>query len=88
MPIHNVLILKSSGQNIFSWTQIAFNLDDDLLSSFTSAIFTFTQELGEKSIHVLDMENLKFLYAYEQEYDLILAMGIDRDDEKQLLRSY
>ncbi len=84
MPIHNVLILKSSGQNIFSWTQIAFNLDDDLLSSFTSAIFTFTQELGEKSIHVLDMENLKFLYAYEQEYDLILAMGIDRDDEKQL----
>ncbi|MFX1465765.1 MAG: hypothetical protein ACFFA5_04770 [Promethearchaeota archaeon] len=84
MPIHNVLILKSSGQNVFSWTQRSFNLDDDLLSSFTSAIFTFTQELGEKSIHVLDMENLKFLYAYEQENDLILAMGIDRDDEKQL----
>lgn len=84
MPIHNVLILKSSGQNIFGWTQRSFNLDDDLLSSFTSAIFTFTQELGEKSIHVLDMENLKFLYAYEPVYDLILAMGIDRDDEKQL----
>ena len=65
MPVHNVLILKHSGQNVFSWTQRSFNLDDDLLSSFTSAIFTFVSELGEKSIEIMDMENLKFLYAYE-----------------------
>lgn len=84
MPIHNVLILKSSGQNIFSWTQRSFNLDDDLLSSFTSAIFTFVSELGEKSVEIMDMENLKFLYSYEPMYDLIFSMSIDRDDEKQL----
>ena len=84
MPIHNVLILKSSGQNIFSWTQRSFNLDDDLLSSFTSAIFTFVSELGEKSVEIMDMENLKFLYSYEPIYDLIFSMSIDRDDEKQL----
>ncbi len=84
MPIHNVLILKSSGQNIFSWTQRSFNLDDDLLSSFTSAIFTFVSELGEKSIEIMDLENLKFLYSYEPKYDLIFSMSIDRDDEKQL----
>jgi hypothetical protein len=82
MPIHNVLILKSDGRSIFSWTQRSFNLDDDLLSSFTSAIFTFTHELGEKSIEIMDMENLKFLYSYEPMYELIFSMGIDREDEK------
>ncbi|MFX1519700.1 MAG: hypothetical protein ACFFCD_07255 [Promethearchaeota archaeon] len=84
MPIHNVLILKSSGQNIFSWTQRSFNLDDDLLSSFTSAIFTFVSELGERSIEIMDLENLKFLYSYEPMYELIFSMSIDRADEKQI----
>jgi hypothetical protein len=84
MLIHNVLILKSDGRSIFSWTQRSFNLDDDLLSSFTSAIFTFTHELGEKSIEIMDMENLIFLYSYEPMYELIFSMGIDREDEKQL----
>ncbi|MBD3196447.1 MAG: hypothetical protein GF317_15415 [Candidatus Lokiarchaeota archaeon] len=78
--IHNILILKRSGEKLFnrSYSEIAWN--EILTSGFISALFNFTQELFSADIQDLELGPYKLLFESEKNDDLIICAIFDKID--------
>ncbi|MEJ2280225.1 MAG: hypothetical protein P8Y70_21130 [Candidatus Lokiarchaeota archaeon] len=76
--IHNILLLKRSGEKLYnrSYSEIAWN--EILTSGFISALFNFTHELFSADIQDLELGPYKLLF--ETEGSLILVAIFDKFD--------
>ncbi|MFX1294545.1 MAG: hypothetical protein ACFFD2_06805 [Promethearchaeota archaeon] len=54
-------------------------MDDNLISGFLSAIFTLSKELSIDKIHVMEMQESKFIYEAHAPFIFILNVAKDLD---------
>ena len=69
MNIHNVFIFRDSGICLYSrnFTNY-YDMEDNLIASFVTALRSFTQEIVGKRIGTIEMGNLKFTIIKKVEY--------------------
>ncbi|MHA1754959.1 MAG: ADP-ribosylation factor-like protein [Candidatus Odinarchaeia archaeon] len=80
--IHNVYIIKKSGECLFSKSYGMKSLDEGLISGFLSALQSFVSEVSGDAIKVIRTGNIKFIYGVGK--DLIFVFSASEDeDEKQ-----
>jgi len=69
MNIHNVFIFRDSGICLYSrnFTNY-YDMEENLIASFVTALRSFTQEIVGKRIETIEMGNLKFTIIKKAEY--------------------
>lgn len=77
--IHNILILKRTGEKLFNYNfgEVAWN--EILTSGFISALFNFTQGVFEADIQDLELGPYRFMFESSQE-DYIIVAIFDKND--------
>lgn len=73
MDIHAFFILKKNGISIYHRNfskKIKYNID--LVSPFFSAIFDFSQEVVSRSLEILEMDDLRFVFKVSKDYIFVL----------------
>ena len=83
--IHNVYILKKTGESLIHGYYGSIEVDDTLITGFLSAISTFAEEIGAESVESLVMKNMKFVYAMDKsipEEPIIFAVSVDREEDE------
>ncbi|MFX1466594.1 MAG: hypothetical protein ACFFA5_08995, partial [Promethearchaeota archaeon] len=63
--IHNVYILKKTGESLIHGYYGSIEVDETLITGFLSAISSFAEEIGAESVESLVMKNMKFVYAMD-----------------------
>ncbi len=77
--IKDFFILHETGYSLYHRAYVASKIDDDLISGFLSAIFTLSKELSIDRIHVMDMQESKFIYEARSPFIFILNVAKDVD---------
>lgn len=69
MNIHNLFIFRNSGICLYSrnFTNY-YDMEENLIASFVTALRSFTQEIVGKRIETIEMGNLKFTIIKKNEY--------------------
>ena len=69
MDIHNLFIFRNSGICLYSrnFTNY-YDMEENLISSFFTALRSFTQEIVGKNIETIEMGNLKFTIIKKNKY--------------------
>lgn len=69
MNIHNLFIFRNSGICLYSrnFTHY-YTIEDNLISSFLTALSSFTREIVGKNIETIEIENIKFTIIKKNEY--------------------
>jgi hypothetical protein len=85
--IHNVWILeKKSGILLFHEKLGSIETEEDLLSGFLSAIFSFAEsEMGGKGLELMEMG--EYIMTYCDSHDLLFVMAADKEDDPLILRA-
>jgi hypothetical protein len=87
--IHNVYILKKTGESLIHGYYGSIEVDETLITGFLSAISTFAEEIGAESVETLVMKNMKFVYAMDTSLPddpLIFAVSVDREEDEQKIK--
>jgi hypothetical protein len=83
--IHNVYILKKTGESLLHGYYGSIEVDESLITGFLSAISSFAEEIGAESVESLVMKNMKFVYSLETTTPdpIIFAVCIDREEDSK-----
>ena len=87
--IHNVYILRKTGESLIHGYYGSIEVDETLITGFLSAISTFAEEIGAESVESLVMKNMKFVYAMDAslpEDPIIFAVSVDREEDEQKIK--
>lgn len=86
--IHNVYILKKTGESLIHGYYGSIEVDEALITGFLSAISTFAEEIGAESVESLVMKNMKFVYAMDTSTPepIIFAVSVDREEEEYKIK--
>lgn len=76
--IHNVYIMKRSGECIISRKYGSLKVDEDLVTGFLSAILNFSEQLDGERVESIVMGNKKFVYTGMG--DVIFIAYADKND--------
>lgn len=76
--IHNVYIMRKSGECLISRKYGSLEADDDLVTGFLSAILNFGEQIGGERVESIIMGNKKFVYTVMN--DIIFIAYADKDD--------
>ncbi len=76
--IHNVYIMRKSGECLISRKYGSLEADDDLVTGFLSAILNFGEQIDGERVESIVMGNKKFVYTSID--DLIFIAYADKDD--------
>jgi hypothetical protein len=76
--IHNFYLLKKSGECIIHRKYGSLETDENLVTGFLSAIFSFGRNISGCNIESVLMDDKKFIYVING--DAIFAAYTDRDD--------
>lgn len=76
--IHNFYLLKKSGECVVHRKYGSLETDENLVTGFLSAMFSFGRNISGCNIESVLMEDKKFVYVING--DVILAAYADRDD--------
>ncbi len=76
--IHNFYILKKSGECIIHRKYGSLETDENLVSGFLSAMFSFGRNISGRNIESVLLDDKKFVYVCNEE--VIFAAYTDRDD--------
>ena len=84
--IHDIFIALKKGILLFSKSYIdeKKEYDDDLVSSFLTAIISFAAEMGEDSVEAMSFKNLKFVYGIFGKLSVIFL--VDKEDNEDLVK--
>jgi small GTP-binding protein len=82
--IHNVYIIKKSGECLLSKSYGSKSLDEGLISGFLSALQSFVSEVSGDAIKVIRTGNIKFIYGVGQ--DLIFVFSTSEDEDDKLIQ--
>ncbi|MFX1518758.1 MAG: hypothetical protein ACFFCD_02390 [Promethearchaeota archaeon] len=87
--IHNVYILKKTGENLLHGYYGSIEVDESLITGFLSAISSFAEEIGAESVESLIMKNMKFVYALDTSTpeSIIFAVCADREEEQRKIEN-
>lgn len=87
--IHNVYILKKTGENLLHGYYGSIEVDESLITGFLSAISSFAEEIGAESVESLIMKNMKFVYALDTSTpdSIIFAVCVDREEEQRKIEN-
>ena len=77
--IKDFFILNETGHSVYHRAYISSKIDDDLVSGFLSAIFSISKELSIDRIHVMDMQETKFIYETRPPHIFVLNVTKDVD---------
>lgn len=78
--IHSILILRRSGEKIYSRTYSDIAWNEILTSGFISALFNFTQQLFKADIQDLELGPYRLLFESNKDEDLIYVAIFDKID--------
>ena len=78
--IHNILILKKTGELIYSKSFGTEKWDDILTCGFISATFSFTENIFGASIHDIGLGPYQILFESLKNGELIIIAFIDKND--------
>ncbi|MBD3214763.1 MAG: hypothetical protein GF311_19285 [Candidatus Lokiarchaeota archaeon] len=78
--IHSILILRRSGEKIYSRTYSEIAWNEILTSGFISALFNFTQQLFKADIQDLELGPYRLLFESNKDEDLIYVAIFDKVD--------
>ncbi|MFX1518757.1 MAG: hypothetical protein ACFFCD_02385 [Promethearchaeota archaeon] len=87
--IHNVYILKKTGESLIHGYYGSIEVDEALITGFLSAISSFAEEIGAESVESLVMKNMKFVYAMDTSIPgdpIIFAVSVDREDDEKIIK--
>jgi hypothetical protein len=87
--IHNVYILKKTGESLIHGYYGSIEVDETLITGFLSAISSFAEEIGAESVESLVMKNMKFVYAMDTsipEDPIIFAVSVDREEDDSKIK--
>ncbi|MBS7248292.1 MAG: hypothetical protein QXN15_04165 [Candidatus Jordarchaeales archaeon] len=76
--IHNVYIMRRSGECLISRKYGSLEADDDLVTGFLSAILNFGEQIDGERVESIVMGNKKFVYTAMN--DIIFIAYADKDD--------
>lgn len=76
--IHNIYIMKRSGECLISRKYGSLEVDDDLVTGFLSAILNFGEQIDGERVESIIMGNKKFVYTIMN--DIIFIAYADKDD--------
>ncbi len=79
--IKDFFILHEEGYSIYHRAYTSSKIDDDLISGFISAIFSFSKELSIERIHVMDMQESRFIYEFRAPFIYVLSVMKDVNPE-------
>ncbi|NHI93165.1 MAG: hypothetical protein EAX96_11735 [Candidatus Lokiarchaeota archaeon] len=84
--IHDIFIALKKGILLFhkGYVDEQKGYDDDLVSSFLTAIISFAAEMGEDSVESMSFKNLKFVYGIFGKLAVIFL--VDKDDNEDLIK--
>ncbi|MEM2133673.1 MAG: hypothetical protein QW261_03470 [Candidatus Jordarchaeaceae archaeon] len=77
--IHNFYLLRRSGECIIHRKYGSLETDENLVSGFLSAMFSFGRNISGQSIESVLLDDKKFVYVCND--DIIFAAYTDRQDE-------
>ena len=74
MDIYSLFILEDSGVCFYhkTFSEEIKNLNVDLITPFFSAIFTFSQQVVDRRLEVLEMGDLRFVFKKEKGYIFVI----------------
>jgi len=83
--IHNVYILRKTGESLLHSYYGSIEVDESLITGFLSAISSFAEEIGAESVESLVMKNMKFVYALDTSTPdpIIFAVCVDREEDSK-----
>ncbi|MEM1658215.1 MAG: hypothetical protein QXK94_04190 [Candidatus Jordarchaeales archaeon] len=76
--IHNVYIMRRSGECLVSRKYGSLEADDDLVTGFLSAILNFSEQIDGERVESIIMGNKKFVYTIMN--DVIFIAYADKED--------
>lgn len=76
--IHNFYLLKKSGECVIHRKYGSLETDENLVSGFLSAMFSFGRNISGRNIESVLLDDKKFVYVCTDE--IIFAAYTDRDD--------
>ncbi|MGQ9721015.1 MAG: hypothetical protein ACUVXA_06810 [Candidatus Jordarchaeum sp.] len=76
--IHNFYLLKKSGECVIHRKYGSLETDENLVSGFLSAMFSFGRNISGRNIESVLLDDKKFVYVCSDE--VIFAAYTDRDD--------
>ncbi len=76
--IHNFYLLKKSGECVIHRKYGSLETDENLVSGFLSAMFSFGRNISGRNIESVLLDDKKFVYVCSDE--IIFAAYTDRDD--------
>jgi hypothetical protein len=85
LGIHEFMVLTSGGSPIFHFSKTETRKLDELLSGFLSAITSFANEFGEKSIQSLSFEGSELLYE-QFGTDYLFIFLVEMGSSEKVLR--
>lgn len=87
--IHNVYILKKTGESLIHGYYGSIKVDETLITGFLSAISTFAEEIGAESVESLVMKNMKFVYALDTSTPepIIFVVSVDREEDERKIKN-
>ncbi|MHA1410096.1 MAG: ADP-ribosylation factor-like protein [Candidatus Odinarchaeia archaeon] len=80
--IHNVYIIKKSGECLLSKSYGSKMLDEGLISGFLSALQSFVSEVSGDAIKVIRTGNVKFIYGVGKDLIFVFSTSEDEDDKQ------
>ncbi|WP_287583476.1 hypothetical protein [Candidatus Borrarchaeum sp.] len=84
--IHNVWILEKSGRLLFHDKLGSIETEEDLLSGFLSAIYSFAEtEIGGLGIESMEMGDYNMIYCLS--HGLLFVMAADKTDSSSSLKA-
>ncbi|MHA1333942.1 MAG: ADP-ribosylation factor-like protein [Candidatus Odinarchaeia archaeon] len=79
--IHNVYIIRKSGECLIAKSYGSIKLDEGLISGFLSALQSFVAELSGDKIRSIKTGNVKFIYGGAE--DLIFVFCVSQDEDEK-----
>lgn len=75
--ITDFFIIHNSGTPLYHRAYVTSKIDDALLSGFLTAVLQLSEEISNRKIQVMDMEDTKFLY--DSHSNLVYVLTINKD---------
>lgn len=80
--IHNVYIIRKSGECLLSKSYGSKLLDEGLISGFLSALQSFASEVSKDSIKTIRTGNIKFIYGAAKDLIFVFSTSEDEDENQ------
>ncbi|MHA1491009.1 MAG: hypothetical protein ACTSRI_15345 [Promethearchaeota archaeon] len=86
--ISRILVIAPGGLLCYSKVFFGkFEIEDDLISGFLTAISNFAEEIKGGQIDAMNFRNFNYIYAYDSELEYMFVLVIDIDDPEDVAKN-